>query len=242
MTDLNSLLASKMQEKNETKMRLISERENSGFSGVFKVLPLGQSEEEELSHILSTNNPEELDITGDLAELTKITAEVKAINSQAIILHGERIKKAQTLLKRYKEGAFTSWLVRTYGNRQTPYNFLQYYDFYTSLSEALREKMMDMPKQAIYTLASRSGDLTQKKSFVKEYKGETKRTLLAKIREIFPLPKDDKRVENISDKVITTLYRLLEDIEGKEWSPSQYEVKSIQHLLSKIKNQAISKT
>src|SRR5690606_32378903 len=133
--------------------------------------------------------------------------------------------------------AFTSWLNRTYGNRQTPYNFLQYYDFYTSLNESLREKMMDMQKQAIYTLASRRGDISQKREFVKEYKGETKRTLLAKIRETFPLPKGDRRIENISDKVITTLYRLLEEIEGKDWTPSQYEIRTIGHLLSRIKSE-----
>lgn len=69
-------------------------------------------------------------LTLDLAELSLITSEVKAINNQAAILHGERIKKAQTLLKSYQEGAFSAWLNATYGNRQTPYNLMQYYEFF----------------------------------------------------------------------------------------------------------------
>ena len=90
----------------------------------------------------------------DLEFLTTITSEVKAINNQAIILHGERIKQCtRTFLTKYRDGAFSAWLISTYGNRQTPYNFLQYYEFYQSLNLELQKRMDDMPRQVVlYTL------------------------------------------------------------------------------------------
>jgi len=238
MKKLDSQLLERLQKKNETKMQLLVERsthkESPNISSLFKVAPLNPGEEIALKELLSLNNSENFDISQDFFELKKITSELKAINSQAIILHGERIKSAQILLKKYREGAFTSWLIQTYGNRQTPYNFLQYYEFYSSLTTTLREKMLDMPKQAVYTLASRQGDLNIKVSFVREYSGESKRRLLTKIRNAFPLSTKDKRKENLSDKVINTLSKLIEDLEEKSWSPSDFESKKIKDLLSRL--------
>ena len=82
-------------------------------------------------------------------------------------MHGERIKKAQEILKSYRDGAFTAWLLAAYGNRQTPYNFLQYYELYTALSPGLHSQLEAMPRHAVYVLASRSGELTQKETMVR---------------------------------------------------------------------------
>ena len=46
-------------------------------------------------------------------------------------------KERKTILKNYRDGAFSAWLIATYGNRQTPYNFLQYYELYITLPEHL---------------------------------------------------------------------------------------------------------
>ena len=39
----------------------------------------------------------------DKEALYSLTAEIKSIHNQSIILHGERIKKAQEILKKYVE-------------------------------------------------------------------------------------------------------------------------------------------
>lgn len=99
----------------------------------------------------------------DLQQLCHLSAQVKQIHHQAVLLHGERIKKARELLKSYREGAFSAWLLLTYGNRQTPYNFLVYYEFFSILPDPLKLELGKMPRQAVYTLASREGDLEKKK-------------------------------------------------------------------------------
>lgn len=158
----------------------------TSFSGLFSIAELNEGERGYLEALLTEYNPGKQNINHDLNNLISITSEVKAINNQAAILHGERIKKAQKILTKYEEGAFSAWLVAAYGNRQTPYNFMQYYDFYTSMPNRLHPQIETMPRQAIYTLSSRSGDLNKKKAIVEKYNGETKSELLSLIRESFP--------------------------------------------------------
>ena len=146
MAKVNSLLSERLKLPLEklSKMTNLAEMSSSGhlssFSGVFKVSELSDKEQEQLRFLLEEYG-EGQDIGQDFTSLSAITSEVKAINNQAAILHGERIKKAQELLKKYREGAFTFWLIQTYGNRQTPYNFLQYYELYQSLPHILLSKL-----------------------------------------------------------------------------------------------------
>ncbi|MCI0619341.1 pGP6-D family virulence protein, partial [bacterium] len=128
--DLLHLRFSKNKDAKE-KMTALVERANNGelssFSGVFRVAQLNDKEKTDIEMILRSYRYSEIDdFETDLKALMAITSEVKAITNQAVILHGERIKRAQDILKKYREGAFTAWLFATYGNRQTPYNFLQY--------------------------------------------------------------------------------------------------------------------
>jgi hypothetical protein len=242
MTKLDSILSEKMQQKSHLRIKTLAERSLDGH--LFALLgkaALSAEENTSLEAILEENRLDSSNVVVDLAHLQEITAEIKTINTQAALLHGERIKRAQTLLKEYKEGAFSTWLVQTYGNRQTPYNFLQYFEFYQSLAIALRERMLQMPKQAVYTLASRSGDVEKKREIVEEYEGETKEELLTKIRTLFPLDAKDKRKENLSDVVISTLRRVLTQIEEKEWSPSLSDSREITHLLKCIQSSLKSK-
>jgi len=200
----------------------------------FKAIPLSESETEALQKLLAENQTKNCTIEADFDALRLLTQEIKAIQTQAIILHGERIKKAQTLLKQYKEGAFTEWLITIYGNRQTPYNFLQYYDFYLSLTDMLRPKLLDMPKQAIYTLASRSGSAEKKQSIISSYQGEPKHLLLAKIRDTFPLSSTDKRKQKFSESVILTLSRLVDQVDQRDWNPTALEKRKIEALLKAL--------
>jgi hypothetical protein len=207
----------------------------SSFAGVFRISPLTDREKASLHEILSAYKNEEQEIQQDLFHLSAITAEVKAINNQAIILHGERIKKAQEILKSYRDGAFSAWLVATYGNRQTPYNFLQYYELYVSLPESLHPKLDEMPRQAVYSLASRSGSIDQKEQIIARYSGEPKQELLQLIRQAFPLGTEDKRAHNLSDVAISALKRLHNQLDTPSFRPNPKQKSALLHLLKEIK-------
>jgi len=238
MADMKTLLSERMKSSADSskKMNTLAQRSNtgelSGFSGVFKVAPLTELERQELRTILDKHKSLGQKTEIDYQDLMAITSEVKAINNQAIMLHGERIKRAQGVLKQYSEGAFTAWLSATYGNRQTPYNFLQYFEFYSTASPELREKIDVMPKQAIYTLASRAGAKDQKEKLVKEYKGENKKTILELIRKIFPIATYDRRGAKGVQIAISSLEQTLDTV--KSTKLSQAEKTRIQDLLRKI--------
>lgn len=217
MSKFNDLLnlRFKTKESPQPKMTALVERATNGdlssFSGVFRVTALNENEKSSLEEILkSFRHAETDDVENDLKALVAITSEVKAITNQAVILHGERIKKAQEILKKYRDGAFTAWLYTTYGNRQTPYNFLQYYEFYSIMPSTLHPKMDQMPRQAIYTLASRSGEIERKQEIVTNYAGQPKQELLKLIRQMFPLADDDKRMPSFGSHGLAFLKRARE--------------------------------
>lgn len=169
----------------------------SSFRGMFGEGELSESEKNKLKRILQDYNDAHLTDEGrleeDLDTLSKITTEIKAISNQSILLHGERIKKAQTVLKSYKEGAFTQWLITTYGNRQTPYSILQYYELYQSLPTPTRPLIENLPKKAAYVLASREGSLDKKLEIIKNCQGEKQSDIILHIQAVFPAAEADKR-------------------------------------------------
>ncbi len=239
MSKFNDLLNLRFRQKESAKMTALVEKSSSGnlssFSGVFRVTSLNTEETSILETILKNfRHDESFDISSDLRSLGALTSEVKAITNQAIILHGERIKKAQDILKNYLDGAFTAWLYATYGNRQTPYNFLQYYEFYTQMPQALHPKIDQMPRQAIYTLASRTGDATKKEEIVKNYSGQTKQELLDLIRTEFPLGEFDKRLPNLTAQAIGFMKRARELLKKPLCVPSEAEKKSLQELIAHL--------
>ncbi|MBI5345978.1 MAG: CT583 family protein [Chlamydiae bacterium] len=236
---LNLRLRSKESQK--PKMTALAEKSSSGelssFSGVFKVSSLNEDEKQNLADILKNFEPQEntaLD-NNDLQSLITITAEVKAITNQAVMLHGERIKRAQDLLKKYKDGAFTAWLLTIYGNRQTPYNFLQYYEFYTSMAPELQARIDIMPRQAIYTLASRTGSKEQKEEVVKTYQGQSKKELLLAIRKMFPLALDDKRQSSQTVQIIDLLKKIRNEAKVNNFNFDDAQKSEITELLEQIR-------
>lgn len=239
MGDVNSLLKQRLQQnKQENKASQLAKRSADGqlssFSGLFRFTPINEQEKIHLENILKHYQKKQASIQKDLEELSILTSELKAISNQAILLHGERIKKAQILLKNYKEGAFTAWLTAAYGNRQTPYNFLQYFEFYTTLPRELQQKVFEMPRQAVYTLASREGEMQAKQKVIQEYNGEPKDLILEHIRKVFPLKTSDKRRQNLSGLTISTLSKLLERLKSGKFSPSEKEKTEIIDLLNHL--------
>jgi len=220
MGKVNTLLAERLKKKvKSTKMEKMAEQSafgnRTGFTGIFSVSDLSSREKGNLEILLQDYSTGNENISHDLRSLISITSEVKAINNQAAILHGERIKQAQEILKEYRDGAFSAWLTTTYGNRQTPYNFLQYYEFCRSLPTTLRPQIEQMPRQAVYTLASREGEISLKQELIENYKGETKQEILALIREKFPLEESDKRREKPGEALLKLL-RKAEKLSGRK--------------------------
>ncbi|NGX39205.1 MAG: hypothetical protein KR126chlam1_00528 [Chlamydiae bacterium] len=242
MAKVNQLLASRFKRASATlsKMTELAEMSSSGklssFSGVFRITPLSVGEEEQLHNLLQNYSKKNQEVGDDLKFLSTITSEVKAITNQAAILHGERIKKAQEILKKYRDGAFSSWLISTYGNRQTPYNFLQYYELYMSIPQGLQLKLDEMPRQAVYTLASRRCPKEEKEEVIKSYKGESKKELLSLIRERFPLAGKDRRGANVSLQILKQLEEIKKQLSKKTFEPSNHQRKQIKEALQSIEN------
>lgn len=206
----------------------------SGFSGLFGVSELSASESEMLETLLTDYATDHTDVKKDLPALSAITSEVKAINNQAALLHGERIKKAHHILTHYREGAFTAWLVAMYGNRQTPYNLWQYYEFYQAVPKRLHPQVESMPRQAVYSLASREGDLDTKIKIVEAYDGETKHELLSTIRQSFPLSSSDRRRQNIAEGAISSLERIAATLRNNRVAIAKAQKETLLSLLSTI--------
>lgn len=237
---MKAILDQRMKKTADTsKMSAMAKRSAAGnltsFSGVFRVMELSLAEKEVLEQILNDYaGEEERDVQFDLDLLISLTSEVKAINNQAALLHGERIKKVHQMLTRYKDGAFTAWLMAAYGNRQTPYNFMQYYEFCEAMPKQLRSQIEIIPRQAVYVLASREGNFEKKRSIVENYQGETKVEMLNLIREVFPLPKSDKRQKNVGKGVMQELDGILIQIKKNFLSLSGAQKKQILHLTQQI--------
>lgn len=238
MTKLTSMLQDRFKKKENTKITELAEKSSGGnltvFSGIFGESKLADKDKETLLALLQKYVSDERDLAQDLQALIALTSEVRAINNQAAILHGERIKRAQEILKSYQEGAFTAWLLETYGNRQTPYNFLQYYEFYSQMPKTLHSQIEAMPRQAVYTLASRDGALSRKEEIVRNYNGESKQQLVALIRTFFPLDEKDRRRENLGDKAIKSLQQLADDFENREISLTKTQKKRLLSLLDTL--------
>jgi len=214
MDKLEAMLEGRFSGSGSQKVKALAKQSNdgrlTGFSGLFKSVELAELEKSRIEAILHTHTPDvDRNIESDLQTLCSITSEIKAITNQAAILHGERILRAQKLLKAYKEGAFSAWLVATYGNRQTPYNFLMYYELLELLPQEVKTKAETLPRQVMYTLASRQAPLEDKQSIIVSYNGETKQEMLERIRLKFPLQAKDKRKVQAAQNVLTNLERLL---------------------------------
>ncbi len=242
MGNVNELLNQRLKKKGDPspKMAAMAHQSAHGeltsFSGLFSISELNEFEKTGLEELLRTYTRDEGTLDHDLKKLIFITAEVKAINNQAAILHGERIKKAHAILTNYKEGAFTSWLMTTYGNRQTPYNFLQYYNFFEAIPKGLRPKLESMPRQAVYTLASREGPFEKKKEIVASYNGETKKLLLNKIRDEFPLAGEDKRGRDHADYAIQALQKACAAFQHPKLKLSSSQKKLALNLFEELKS------
>lgn len=238
MTKINALLTERLKKSEGSKMAAMAKQSANGnlssFSGVFSIADLSHHEKASIETIVKDYAIDPENVDDDIAHLISITSEVKAINNQAALLHGERIKKAHSILTRYRDGAFTAWLIAAYGNRQTPYNLMQYYEFCEAMPKTLRFQIEAMPRQAIYTLASREGDIHKKKTIIENYQGETKAELLLVIRKTFPLGEADKRQQSIGESLVLQLHRLHKDLKKRSGHFTKSQKEAVNTLLEAI--------
>jgi hypothetical protein len=238
MAKIDALLTERLKKTEGSKMAAMAKQSANGnlssFSGIFSVADLSQHEKASIETILKEYVIDPENVDRDINHLLSITSEVKAINNQAALLHGERIKKAHSILTHYRDGAFTAWLIAAYGNRQTPYNLMQYYEFCEAMPKILRLKIEAMPRQAIYTLASREGALDKKKEIVESYQGQTKAELLLVIRKTFPLGNGDKRQQSIGESVVVLLNRLHRDLKKRSGHFTKSQKEAANMLLEAI--------
>lgn len=149
-----------------------------------------------------------------IERLSNITKQIKSISAQSVLLHGERIKQAQELLSNYREGAFTKWLMSTYGNRQTPYSMLRYYEFYQSAPKETQSMIESAPKKAVYLLASREGDKSKKLELIQKHGTSKQSDLLLLIQSTFPIDETDKR-KPLNTSTIESMSKLCLKLESR---------------------------
>lgn len=218
MSKLKNLLEQRFAHNNSQKMRSLAQQSSSGqlspFNSIFGPTQVSSTEQDKIQRLLQEHAIEQDIPQQDVHLLAFLSAEIKQIHHQSVLLHGERIAKAKQILTHYKEGAFSQWLILTYGNRQTPYNFLLYYELFLSLPDHLKPEAEKMPKQAIYSLASRKGSQEQKEAIIRNYKGENKNTLLSIIRNTFPLDQNDARSARPTQQALALIEKGLSLLES----------------------------
>lgn len=170
-----------------------------------------------------------------IAQLTILTQQIKSIAAQSVLLHGERIKQAQELLSNYKDGAFTKWLFNTYGNRQTPYSMLKYYEFYQSSPKDLRPVIESAPKKCVYLLASREGDHNRKLDLIKEHGQTPQSDLLLLIQSTFPINENDRR-KPLNTSTIDAMNKLCKKLETRSKHISDEDRIQIQKIIKRLQS------
>lgn len=213
------------------------ERESSPkktFRTEFISAPLSDEESQQIHRMLDASftegqfSPEQVEV--DHQNLTEITTQIRAIEKQSVLLHGERIYKAQNILKKYHDGTFSKWLQFTYGNRQTPYRMLQFYDLFNSLEKDEKELMNTMPKRAAYALASRAGEIDKKVEIIKEYHDSSPDEIIEAVQRAFPLNVTDKRKTSRGITDADLLKLIIPNIRKLK------ERKSLEKVLSMVEN------
>ena len=213
----------------------------SGFSGIFSLVENSVKKEKELlESMLKEYATDGVNITTDLHSLISITSEVKAINNQAAILHGERIKKAHAIPHPLPRRRFFKLVD---GRLRQPANALQFHAVLRLLpyhaQNAAAANRVDAKTSHLHTRnQNRSGG---KEAGDCGINGETKTELLTRIRTEFPLDKLDKRRQKVGEGVIMSLKRLSDVLAQKPLTITREQKNTIYDLLAHV-NHLISQS
>ena len=133
------------------------------------------------------------------------------------------------------QGGFSKWLMATYGNRQTPYSMLRYYELYQNASVSHKALIESAPKKAVYLLASREGDLNKKMELLQNHGKSKQSDLVLLIQEIFPVSENDKRQPKNSS-AIEALLKGCQKLEKNKQHLSQDDINHIKEKNKTINN------
>lgn len=161
----------------------------------------------------------EEDVSQDFVQIKQLTAEIRAIHKQQVVLVGERIYKARTILKNYGDGhtTFTQWIDRIFSSRRTAYNILRYFEFYQDLpSIALKQGLKQMPLKVAYCLSSRQAPLDKKMEIIANYSGEKPEDMLLMIKEHLPVHVNDKRRKDSNQMTIQKIIGFLSRLKNRK--------------------------
>ncbi len=241
MSKKTNPLFQRFNNERSSKIKTLAEESSSGaksgFGGIFQVQPASDDQRQLLKSALKVYCPPKAQaFDGDVEKLMQLMLEVKAISHQALLLHGQRIQSAKEILRDYREGAFSAWLVHAYGNRQTPYNFLQYFEFFQALPEKHRAQVEKLPRQVVYRLASRKDHLLKKLALIERCSGLSARNFLQQLRRELPLkPLDQRRAPNAILAALERAKELIasqrDDMSADELAKAQEQILSIGALL-----------
>lgn len=213
----------------------------NNFSAVFDTKPLEKDEAEQIEKLLADNTLNDFisfeQLEKDKANLKSITAEIKAIGKQGAILMGERVHRANELLKSYKDGTFTKWLEVTFGTRKTGYNLMNYYALYNELpNEELRQKFKKIPQRAAYILASRKADnIETKAEIIDQYYNLGPQELVDVIQEKLPLSSNDKRCnKGNASKLIDSIHDSIKKLQACKDSLTNEDRSSLFELVKML--------
>ena len=216
------------QQKNvNSAFNLINQNQANNFDAFFEVKPLDNEEANRIDKLLLDNfnltsgisdENDKQKISEDSAKLKELTAQVKAIGKQGIILLGERIQKAGEILKSYKDGTYAKWMEITFGSRKTAYNALNYYEFYEQLpSHDLKTQFKKMPLKAAYVLASRNGPIEKKSEIILHHHNDKPEEIVGLIQEFLPLTvKDKRRKKDANTRILDEMAVLLKNFKEEK--------------------------
>lgn len=228
------------QPENSSQFNLIAE--TSSFESFFQVKDLDPRERNDIEKIIVEyyipNIRSDQEAASDVAELSQMTAEIKAIGKQGLLLIGERVAKARQILKSYRDGAFTKWLEGTFGSIRTGYNMLGYYELYHALPEdILRDKYKKIPQKAAYILASRTGDITLKADIIREYHDLSADEFIMLIKEKLPTDfSDNRRGKSVNKRLIDALVVVVKRIQKRKDSLSVQDRKALEAVRIVVDN------
>jgi Uncharacterised protein family (UPF0137) len=215
----------------------------NSFSSVFDTKPLERSEATQIEKLLvdgfQPGTIAEDQVPSDVDSLKQITAEIKAIGKQGVVLTGERVQRARELLKPYKDGTFTKWLESAFGTRKTGYNALAYFELYTALPHGdLRDGFKKLQQRTAYILASRDGPIEVKIEILKERHNKGHTELVDLIQKKLPIAAQDKRVSSHPPKKLISqamaILRKLKELKVKLDGDDLTEMAAMQSLIEDL--------
>ena len=209
----------------------------NAFSSLFSIQEVSEQEYSNLEQLLTEwEGSSSESIRLDVAQLSRITQEVKAIKKQEMLLIGERISLAREIFKKYKEKGFRQWLEFAFGSFKTGYNYLSFYDLYIEMPSELQDLLKEMPAKAAYILASKKGSIEQKAEIVKEHSKEPAEDIIASIHDLFGIETSKKKSSLTVDLVLDELEKQV----GRLFLLSQKiglkQKKKISNLIKKLQN------